>query len=393
MNNIIKYKQDKILTFKSNLTKEELEILNEDINKIDFKLMHNLYQKGYNNGPFDINKLSPCKHIKKDDLKEENLAIDLIKNNQYAIVIMAGGNGSRLGYPGPKGCVKLNIKGKSISLFEIYLNKLIDIYKKYNNYIPLYIMTSKANNNETLNFFKENNYFNYPKDKIKFFIQNELPILSTEGLVLLKDKFHILFGPNGNGDVFKSLKDYGLIKDMKKNKTKYILFMGIDNALVNLADLKLLNIIIKNNYKLVSKTIFKENDDDMTSVFCNYSNRPAVLFSENITKEINNLKENDEYMYRDINVLYHIIEFKELKKYTNLNLEYHRAYKKNSYLDFKGNYITPDKPNTYKYERFIYDAFKSTKEMYLYQIKKDEFMPIKIKEDLLKIESYLNEEI
>lgn len=391
-NNLINYHQEHLLTYVKELDRESLDELANDISKIDFKLMNKLYLNSFKNTPFDLSKCEPCPHIKEKVTITDN-AIKLIKNNGYAICIMAGGNGSRLGYNGPKGCVKLKIKDKELSLFEIYLNKLKEIYSKYKVYIPIYIMTSTINNKETIKFFEDNKYFNYPKNKIKFFVQDNLPILSESGKILLKDKSHILFGPNGNGNVFQSLKKNKLLKNMQKQKIKYVLFMGIDNVLAKPVDLNLLEIIIKNNYPLVSKSITKLKDTDMSGVFCKYNGLPSVIGGDYITKEINNLKDSNGYMYRDKNAVYHIIEINEIKKYANIDLEYHRAHKKTKYLDLLGNYIEPDKPNSFKFERLIYDAFKYTKEMYLYPIKEDEFMHIKTKEDLIKVETYLNKEI
>ena len=213
------YNQQHLLTFYNELNNNEKINLLNDIKKIDFKLMHDIYVESYKDEDVNVNNISPLKCITNIDNKKDNYQIigeELIKNNEYAVVIMAGGNASRLGISYPKGSLELNINNKKISLFEMYINQLKEIYNKYQIYINLYIMTSTTNNMQTITFFKEHNYFDYPKDNIQFFIQDDLPILDIEGKVLLKEKDKVLFGPNGNGNVFKSLLNSGYINDMKK---------------------------------------------------------------------------------------------------------------------------------------------------------------------------------
>ena len=385
-NDISKYNQEQILTFYDELNENDREELCNDINKIDFKLMNDLYINSYKDEPVNINNYSPCKYINKCELDDISDSINLIKNNEYAIIIMAGGNGSRLGYDGPKGCVKVGNR----SLFQIYIDKLLDIYKKYGVYINLYIMTSSINNEATIKHFEDNNYFGYKKKNINFFVQGELPILDKEGKILLSSKNHILFGPNGNGDVFNSLKKNGLLNDIKMKNIKYILFMGIDNPLTNLVDFNLLEIMIKEKCGLVSKTILKKDVSDKSGVLCKYNGKPAAITTDDVSDDISNVKINDEYAFRDKNILYHVISFDNLYKCCNVKLRYHRAYKKNNYMDLNGNYVIVNEPNSFKFEHFIFDAFSHLDDMLLYRVDDTEFLPIKNKDDLEKANKYFD---
>jgi len=128
----------------------------------------------------------------------------------------------------------------------------------------------------------------------------------------------------------------------------------------------------------------------MEGVFCKYKGRPSVLSKDNMTKEINNIKIDNEYAYRDKNIVYHLMSCKSVVYFSKIKLPYHRAYKKNSYLDHDGNLVIPDTPNTFKFETFIYDAFSYAKDMLLYRVGKEESLPIKTKEDILKVEAYFN---
>ena len=388
LKDISKYNQNQILTFEDSLSEEEKNKLYEEIDKIDFKLMDSLYRNSFFDDVINIKDYSMCTIINKTKLDDISNSVNLIRNNGYAIVIMAGGNGSRLGFDGPKGSVKVGNK----SLFQIYIDKLLDVYKKYGVYINLYIMTSSLNNNRTIEFFEDNDYFGYNKDYIKFFIQKDLPILDTSGKILLKDRDHILFGPNGNGDVFDALRRNGLIRDMVFRNIRYVLFTGIDNPAVNLVDFDLLEIILKNRYGLVNKTIFKNDTNDMSGVFCKCKGRPSMLSTDDLTKEMMDYQIDGEYAFRDKNTLYHIISLSNIIKFSRKKLRYHRSYKKSNYMDLKGNIVEVTKPNTFKFEQLIYDAFYYADDMILYRVDESEFMPIKNKEDLDRVNKYFEVE-
>ncbi len=307
---------------------------------------------------------------------------------------MAGGNGSRLGYNGPKGSVEIDINNEKISLFEIFINQLKEIKKKYNIFINIYIMTSNNNNKETIDYFKNNLYFNYPKENIYFFTQGELPILDVNGNILLKDKSNILFGPNGNGNVFNSLKKSNMLYDMKKKEIKYILFSTVDNALTNLVDPIFIGATIYNRYKLSSKTLFKDNPLDRDWVFCKYKNKPFMLPTEYISDEISNsLDKYGNYIYREKNITYHLIHIDSVKKFANINLKYHRAYKKSEYINPYDNKISKNLPNSFKFEQFIFDAFYFEKDMLLYRTTTDEFCPIKTKDDIMRVSNVISEKL
>ena len=391
MPDLNKYNQNQLLRYYDELTKEEKQQLDSQIKKIDFELMNKLYEDSFKNEIIDINNISPLKIIDSTE-KEENLKTgkEIVKNGEYAVLLMAGGLGSRLGIEGPKGCLKLNIKGKLISLFEIIINQLKKANEENNTVIKLYIMTSQNNNKQTIEFFEENNYFNYSKDKIIMFIQNELPILDVDGKMVLKNKSEVLFGPNGNGDVFDSLKQNHLIEDMKQSNIKYVSFLTIDNPLNEVVDYNFIGATINNNYGLSSKTRTKKSDEEKGWVFLKYNGKPFMLPAEYATKEITNIKQNGDYVYREKNNAYHLISIENIENFSNQKLKYHRAYKKNSYLDEDGNIIKPERPNSFKFEKFIFDAFMYADDMLLYRIKDEEFIAIKVIEDIKKIEEILN---
>jgi len=368
--------------------KQEHLINVNNLNNIDFKLMNKLYINSYIDEELNLKKVKPLKvinNISQNELVKE-YGEKLVLDNGYGIVLMAGGNATRLGLNIPKGMLKIKYHNKKVSLFQIYIDKLKEIYNEYHIYINVYIMTNIDNDYETINFFEENNYFDYPKDKIKFFVQGMLPLINIDGKILLKDKANLWLVPNGNGDVFKALRNNGLIEDMKNNKIKYCLFTGIDNPLTNLVDFMFLGCTIFNKYKLSSKTIYKSNALEKDWVFCKYKNKPYMI-DDNHLQYFNDIKdENDNYLYRDKNIMYHLIHIDYIDKFSNIDLKYHRAYKKYNIYE-NGVYKNI---NCFKFEKFIYDAFYYAKDMLLYRVNKDEFYPIKNKDDIELVEKILN---
>ena len=375
-----------LLRYYNELNDVEKKSLETQLNNIDFDFMNKLYINSFIDEEFFPSNITPLKIINENH-ENEIIGRNLVNEGSYAICLLAGGLASRLGLNRSKGCLKLNVKGKSISLFELLINQL----KEANAIIRLYIMTNKENNKDITDFFEENNYFNYNKEYIKIFIQDELPILDTKGKLLLKTKSEILTGPNGNGNVFKALKDNNLIKDMIDNNIKYVLFSTIDNPILNIVDYNFIGTTIKNNYSLSSKTVPKTSIEDLEWVFCKYNDKPTILPFKFISLGMFDLKDDsNNYIYRQKNIVNHLISIDNIEKFSNINFKYHRAYKKNNYLDENGVLTNTDKPNSFKFEQFIFDAFSYAKDMLLYQVSNEYFKPIKVKEDIKIVEDILN---
>lgn len=392
-NILYKYNQKYLYTFYNELSGLEKNNLDKEIDSIDFKFMKNLYNNSFYEEEFDSSEIDElnCIDNMKDTAKTEyqNIGFKILQNGEYAVVVLAGGKGSRLGLEIPKGCVTLEINSEKLSIFEIYIKKLDEVYKKYNCKIKLYIMVSDDNEKETMDFFENNNYFDYGKDYILFFKQNKLPILDLDGNLLLKERDSILFGPNGNGDVFDAINESEVINDIQKNNIKYLLFVTIDNVLNNLFDPLFIGSMVCNNYEIASKVIYKK-EQDSEWIFCKYKNKPVMLNPKFLNENQLNLKNmKDECVYGARNIVNHLISVNCFNKIKDNPLKYHRAFKKNNYIDEYGKQVVSDKPNTYKFEKFIFDAFSLYDDMLLYKTTEEEFLPVKTKEDIKLLEKYL----
>ena len=375
-----KYKQEHLLNFYDKLKKNEQNHLLNQINSIDFDLVNNL-AKSINKEKPNYDFKSMLSYETKKEYYEKGL--ESFKNVEYAVVTMAGGQGTRLGHTGPKGTYILKY-GINKSLFELQCDKLKNIYNKTNIYIPWYIMTSKSNNDETINFFKDNNYFDYPKDKIKFFIQDELPMIDINGKIIMDSKYNIKMGANGSGGVFLALQENGILKELKDNNIKWIFIGGIENPLLPIDNPDLIGFAILNKYLVTSKIVTKEYPEERVGVFGYRNNKPSVIEYIEMTEEMNNLRDKEgNLVYKDAHILVNLFNIEVLEKIADKNLDYLPAFKKTEFINEKGELIIPEKENSYKFETFIFDAFSYVNDVGLLRGKREEiFAPVKNKEGL-----------
>lgn len=387
-----KYQQSHLLTFYDELTASEKEQLEKEISQIDFKEINELYQNHLKQTN-EIQNISPVKS-EKTSIEYEQIGKESVIRGEYALITMAGGQGTRLGFNGPKGCFILPIVNKS--LFEIQCDCLINIYYKTNVYINWYIMTSKDNHQVSVDFFIKNNYFSYPQDKIRFFIQDELPIVDLQGKILLDKKYSINMGPNGHGGVFSSLQREGILEELKTKNIKWIFIGGIDNVLLPIDQFDLIGFAIKNHYLAASKTIDKAYPQEKVGIFCKKNNHTNVIEYFEMTEEMNNLTDNQgQLIYKDAHILCNLFNIEVLEQVKNKPLKYRAALKKVNYLGLDGNYQTPDKENAYKFESFLFDAFSYIDNVGLLEGKRAEiFAPIKNKDGVdspkTALDLYLN---
>ena len=236
-----KYHQEHLLNFFDDLNDKEKKELISQINSTDFEKINKLYENSKLDDSIDYKRITPIKTWSKANLESSyiNSAIEegkkIISNNKLAIITLAGGQGTRLGYKGPKGSYEIDVPPKK-SLFEFVCDNLKRANETYGCILDWFIMTSPSNNIQTKDFFRSKNFFGYPEDKIKFFLQDTLPLIDINAKVILDSPFKIKTGPNGNGDVFKSFEKAGFLSYLKKSNIDWIFIGGIDNIILEWVD-------------------------------------------------------------------------------------------------------------------------------------------------------------
>lgn len=382
------YGQNHIVNILEKLDETKKQELIEQINKIDFHQMMELYQNTKKEIEFKESKIEPVPYLDKAKLTKEQreefdkLGEEVVKNNQYAVVTMAGGQGTRLGHTGPKGTFKLDVYGKGKYLFEILADNLQEANKKYGVVINWYIMTSKENNADTVEFLEKNNYFGYDKNKVIIFKQSELPLVDTEGKFLINKEYKIKEASDGNGGTYSSLRASGCLADMKEKGIKWVFIGSVDNALLKMIDVTLLGMAIKKGVQIASKSVAKANPQERVGVFCKMNNHPKVIeYTELPEKMAEEVDSDGELKFGESHIMCNLYTIDAIEKISKEPLIYHTAFKKNSYIDENGKEVIPTEPNSYKFESFIFDAFELFDDIAILRGKReDDFAPVKNKE-------------
>ena len=385
---LTEYKQDHIARLLKKLDEEKQNELIEQIQRIDFHQIMELYNNTKKEIEFKESKIEPLKYLDKAKLTKEqrekfdNLGAQIIRNGKYAVVTMAGGQGTRLGHAGPKGTFKLDVYGKGKYLFEILAENLKEANEKYKTTIPWYIMTSKENNKETVEFLEKHKYFGYDKNYVTIFMQSELPLVDEDGKLLIGKDFKIREASDGNGGTYSSLRASGALADMKERGIKWIFIGSVDNALLKMADVTLLGVAMAQNAQIASKSVEKANPHERVGVFCKMNGHPKVIeYTELPEKMAEEIDKDGELKYGESHIMCNLYTIEAIEKASTEPLIYHSAHKKNSYIDENGNEVIPDKPNSYKFESFIFDAFEFFDDIAILRGKReDDFAPVKNKD-------------
>lgn len=382
---LAKYGQEQLLDEYNRLTdKKEKQDFLDSILTIDFNQVKTLYENSKEKPSFMDSKIEPIDYTDKSKLSKEEyekykaIGEKKIKEGKLAVVTMAGGQGTRLGHSGPKGTYDLGLDTHK-SIFEILTDTLNEARKKYEVDIPWYIMTSEENNKSTVEFFKQHNFFGYPEKCVTFFKQGKLPMLSTDGKILIDENGKIKEAADGHGGIFQSMLRDGVIYDMKARGIEWVFIGGVDNVLVKPVDAVLIGLAEDKNVLAAGKSLVKANPQEKVGVFCKRNGKPSVIEYSEITPEMAaETNENGELKYGESHILCNLFNIKAIEKISQMNLPYHIAFKKAKYIDNNGNLVVPDKPNAYKFESFLFDAFESLDDLAIMRVKREEeFAPVK----------------
>ena len=377
-----KYGQEHLLNFYETLDERKQDQLLEQIENIDFELISSLYNKTKDGNKNDDADIEPIDYIDKYKLNGdykyyEEIGEKAIRAGKLAVVTMAGGQGTRLGHDGPKGTYDIGLESHK-SLFELLCDYIKEQANKYNVQIPWFIMTSKENNQATVEFFKQNKFFGYEKN-IFFFVQGQLPMIDTEGKILIGEDYLIKEAADGHGGVYESLVKSKMVEKMKQLGIEWVFIGGVDNCLVKMVDPVLMGIAIDKGVTAAGKSVVKANPHEKVGAFCRKNGKPSVVEYSEITDEMAEATdENGELLYGESHILCNLFSISAIERMGSNPLPYHSAFKKATYIDKEGNKIVPTSPNAYKFEAFLFDAFGEVDDMAILRVKREEeFAPVK----------------
>ena len=381
-----KYKQEHLLNGYEKLSEKNKEILLNQILNIDFELIKKLYQNVNNKPEIVENDITPIEYLEKEKMSIEEkqkyvkIGEEVIKTGGLAVITMAGGQGTRLGFNGPKGACTIGLKsGKTI--FEILIDVLKDAENKYGVKVHWYLMTSKENNEETIKFFEENNYWNYGKENISFFVQGQLPMLDVNGKILRTEDGLVKEAADGHGGVLEAIYKNNILEDMQERNIKWIYIGGVDNVLAKMVDPVFIGLAKDGGYYAAGKSLVKACPEEKVGVFCKKNGKPTVVEYTEISDEMANATDDKgELLYGESHILCNLFSIEAIEKISKNKLSYHTAFKKADYLNDKCEFVIAEKPNAYKFESFIFDAFETLENMIVMRVKREEeFAPVKNK--------------
>jgi UDP-N-acetylglucosamine/UDP-N-acetylgalactosamine diphosphorylase len=304
----------------------------------------------------------------------------LISAGKVAAFVVAGGQGTRLGFDRPKGDLPITpVKNKT--LFRIFSETIGAASNRYQATCPWYIMTSPLNQHQTIEIFRKNDYYGLEPNNVFIFQQGTLPNFAFDGKILLADKGEIAASPDGHGGSLKALYVGGAVADMKKRGIEFISYWQVDNPLINIFDPLFIGLHALDRAEMSSKTVIKTGPYEKVGNFCIADGRLAVIEYSDLPDDLaERLNPDGSLAFQLGSIAIHIISaaFVEKLNARGFSLPVHRAVKKIPHIDHKGNLIDPKKPNGIKLETFVFDALPlAENSIILETIRSQEFAPTK----------------
>jgi len=394
--------QEQVFTFWDDLSKDDQAALYRQLDDFDPSHINNITKKA----------LSPAKEEGKAELEPlpekatasiidtpANLLNDwyesglvLIAEGKVAVLLLAGGQGTRLGSSAPKGCYDIGLPTKK-SLFQLQAERILKVQqlaaKKHgrpNVVIPWYVMTSGPTRGPTEEYFKKNSYFGLKEENVIFFEQNVLPCIDNDGKILLESKCKVAVNPDGNGGIYKALLTSNARTDMRKRGIEHIHAYCVDNCLAKVADPIFLGFSADKGVDIATKVVRKRNAKESVGLILLKNGKPDVVEYSEIDSDTAEAKDPSNpaiLKFRAANIVNHYYSFKffETIEQWSQDLPHHVARKKIPYCDLeKGNTVKPEKPNGIKLEQFIFDVFpmlELSKFASMEVKREDEFSPLK----------------
>jgi UDP-N-acetylhexosamine pyrophosphorylase len=361
-------------------TTEQNEKLTKRLEEIDFSVLEHIERKETVNergvfAPLDAVEVS---EIEARGAEFKELGLKAIREGKVGAVLLAGGQGTRLGLDRPKGTLNIGV-AKELYLFEQLLRNLMDVTDEAGVYVPLYIMTSNINNADTTAFFEEHDYFGYPKDYVKFFVQEMVPACDYEGRIYMESQTEVAMSPNGNGGWFSSMVNAGLLSDIKERGIEWINVFAVDNCLQRIADPMFVGATIAYGCESGAKVVRKAAPDERVGVLCTEDGKPSIAEYYEMTEEMATArKENGDLKYGFGVILNYLFSEKKLEQIAEARMPIHVVEKKIPYMDVDGTFVKPEQPNGYKFETLVLDMVHMMDDCIPYEVVRErEFAPIK----------------
>ena len=379
--------QEHILKHLNTLPLEKQVQMLAQLNTLDFSILYNNDEES-SRGIFSPLRATTVSEITDNSNHYTSLGLKAIRAGKIGTVLLAGGQGSRLGFDHPKGMFNVGVN-QELYIFECLINNLLEVVKQADAWVPLFIMTSVDNHDETTAFFEKHDYFGYSKDNVWFFQQEQLPTVDTDGKLMLSEVGKVSTAPNGNGGWYVSMAKTGMLKIVQNAGIEWLNVFGVDNVLQRIADPCFIGAVIDSGKVSGAKVVAKADPNERVGVLCLEDGKPSIVEYYEMTDEMIHQREADDTLSYNYGViLNYLFRVDKLNRTLSVKLPLHKAFKKIKYLDADGRIVKPEEPNAYKFETLALDMVKLQDDCLAYEVERSkEFAPVKNKEGVDSVET------
>ncbi len=358
--------------------KEIPKKLEKQLDEMDWSYLDLIHQKEQKRGTFAPLGAMEIPEIEEKKTGFTKVGMDAIKNTKVGAVLLAGGQGTRLGFDKAKGMYNIGVT-KELYIFEQLIANLKKVTTAANAWVPLYIMTSDKNDEQTRAFFEEHAYFGYDPAYIRFFVQEMVPAVDFEGNVLMESDDSLAMSPNGNGGWFKSLVKAGLDHDLEEKGVEWLNVFAVDNVLQQIADPVFVGATIASGCVSGAKVVRKTNPYERVGALCLEDGKPSIVEYYELTPEMAEaVNANGSLLYGFGVILNYLFRLDKLLEIESKQLPLHIVEKKVPYLDENGVLQKPETPNAYKFETLILDMIYMMDNCLSFEVVREkEFAPVK----------------
>lgn len=381
--------QEHILKYYDTLNNEQRQELYQQVMDVDWSFLDSI-NKVKNN---DTSVIEPIGALSIDAINDnfdtyKATGIKAIQDGKLCLLLLAGGQGTRLGHDKPKGCFNMGIT-REISIFSLLMSHTLKVVNEAQAWIHMYIMTSDINYDDTTSFFKDNNYFGYNPEYIHFFVQELNPATDFDGKVLMNSPSSMALSPNGNGGWFSSMNRAGLLKEVFNSSIEWINVFAVDNVLQGIADPVFLGATIESGKMCGSKVVRKAFPEEKVGAICTENGKPHIIEYYELSEDMTYQKNEDGSLSYGFGVtLNYLFPISRLKETLDNKMPLHVVKKAVPYINEKVELINPTEPNGLKFETLALDLIHEMDDCLVFEVDREkEFAPVKNKSGVDSIDT------